>query len=242
MEKFTLSAKKRTIVGRKVKTLRKQNLLPGNIYGNKIKSKAIEIKLSDFHKVYHRAGETKIVELVLDEKDRLPVLIHNVQIEPLSHKFLHADFYQVDLTKKVKAKVSIELTGDSPAVSQKLGLLLQTLNEVEVEALPSDLPEKLTINVSSLAKVDQELKVADLKVPKNVMVLTPADLSVVKVGKLISKEAEQLAKEEEAAAAAAKAAVAAETAAAAPAPAEEEEEKPTVPLEATSKPETPTSP
>lgn len=221
MEKLTLNAKNRTIVGRKVKTLRRNGLLPGNIYGSKIKSKTIEVTLIDFRKIYQKAGETKIVNLSIGEKDALPVLIHNVQINPLSHNYLHADFYQVDLTKKVKTKVPVELIGTSLAVTQKLGLLLQILNEVEVEALPADLPEKLIIDVISLTAVDQELKVSDLKVPKNVTILTAANLGVVKIGKLVSKEAEQLAKEEDVAAAAAKAASATETTAAVVVPSEE---------------------
>lgn len=210
MEKYQLKAKKRTLLGRKVKQLRKQGLVPGNIYGNKIKSQAVEIPLSDFKQVFKKAGETRIVDLMLSDKDIHPILIHNVQIDPLTGNPLHADFYQVNLKEKVKTRVPVTLIGSSPAVVQKLGLLLQTLNDVEVEALPTDLPEKIEIDVTALTVLDQELKVSDLKVSKSVTVLTDLNLGVVKVGKLVSKEAEELAKEEEAAAAAAKAAAAAE--------------------------------
>lgn len=216
MEKYRLQAKKRAVTGRKVKQLRKQGLLPGNIYGKKVKSQAVEIPVTEFRKIYRQTGETKIVELALNDKDIHPVLIHNVQIDPLTRSPIHADFYQVDLKQKVKTNVPIKLMGISPAVEQKLGLLLQTLNEVEVEALPSDLPENLTIDVSSLTGVDQEFKVSDLKIPSGVTILTSPSLGIVKVGKLISKEAEALAKEEEAAKEAAKAQAAAATAAAQP--------------------------
>lgn len=210
MEKFQLKAKKRTLTGRKVKQLRKQGLLPGNIYGNKIKSQAVEISVSDFKQIFKKVGETKIVDLLLSDKDVHPVLIHNLQTDPLTGNPLHADFYQVNLKEKVKTKVPVTLVGISSAVVQKLGLLLQTLNEVEVEALPTDLPEKIEIDVTPLTVLDQELKVANLKITKGVTVLTDSNLVVVKVGKLVSKEAEELAKEEEAAAAAAKAAAATE--------------------------------
>lgn len=209
MEKYQLKAKKRTIVGRKVKQLRKQGLLPGNIYGNKIKSQAVEILVGDFKQIFRKAGETKIVDLMLGDKDTHPVLIHNVQVDPLTGNPLHSDFYQVNLKEKVKTEVPLTLVGSSPAVAQKLGLLLQTLNDVEVEALPTDLPEKIEIDVTSLTVLDQELKVSDLKLPKGITVLTDPNLGVVKIGKLVSKEAEELVKEEEATAAAAKAAAAA---------------------------------
>ncbi|MCL5019004.1 MAG: 50S ribosomal protein L25 [Patescibacteria group bacterium] len=195
-----------------MKQLRKQGLLPGNIYGKKVKSQAVEIPLTEFRKTYHLAGETKIVELALNDKDVHPVLIHNVQIDPLTRNPIHADFYQVDLKQKVKTNVPVKLVGISPAVTQKIGLLLQTLNEVEVEALPADLPESLTIDVSKLTLLDQELKVSDFKTISGVTILTSPTLSVVKVGKLVSKEAEEIAREEEAAKEAAKAAAAAETA------------------------------
>lgn len=208
MEKYRLQAKKRAVTGRKVKQLRKQGLLPGNIYGKKVKSQAVEIPVTEFRKIYRQTGETKIVELALNDKDIHPVLIHNVQIDPVTRSPIHADFYQVDLKQKVKTNVPIKLMGTSLAVEQKLGLLLQTLNEVEVEALPSDLPENLTIDVSSLTGVDQELKVSDLKIPSGVTILTSPSLGIVKVGKLISKEAEEITREEEAVKEAAKAAAA----------------------------------
>lgn len=222
MEKYQLKAKKRTLLGRKVKQLRKQGLLPANIYGSKVKSQAVEVPFTDFKQVFRKAGETKIVDLVLEDKDTYPVLIHNVQIDPLSGKPLHADFYRVNLKEKVKTKVPVTLIGSSPAVIQKIGLLLQTLNEVEIEALPADLPEKIEIDVTPLTNLDQELKVSDLKVPKGVTVLTDINLGVVKVGELVSKEAEEIAREEEAAAAAAKAAAPAEASPTEEAPATEE--------------------
>lgn len=209
MEKIQLNAKKRTIFGRKVKRLRKQGTLPANIYGGQIKSLPVEVSLKEFQKVYQEVGETRIVDLSLASKLR-SVLIHNVQLNPLTRMPLHADFYQVNLKQKVKTKVPIELIGESPAVAEKTGLLLQTLNEVEIEALPTDLPKKISLDVSGLSQIDQELKISDLKVPKGVTILTDSNLDVVKVGELVSKEAEEIAREEEAAAALAKAQTAAE--------------------------------
>lgn len=208
MKKHSLTAQSRTLVGRKTKDLRTQAILPATIYGKKVKSTSVQVKEDEFAKVYAEAGETGLVELHVD-KDIRPVLIHNVQRDPVSESLLHVEFFQVDLKEKVKARVPVEFIGESPAMTQKQGVLLTLLSEIEVEALPADLPEKIEVDVSGLSTVDQELKVSDLKVPGAVTVLSEATVGVVKVGPLVSKEAEAEAAAE-AAAAAAKAAEAAE--------------------------------
>ncbi len=210
MEKYTLNAKKRTIVGRKVKQIRKAGNLPANIYGKKVKSQSIEVSLSEFEKIYKKAHETGLVELMLDSKAH-PVLIHNIQYDPVKMTPLHADFFQVDLHEKVAAKVPVILVGDAPAVSGKAGVLLTLLDQIEVEALPADLPEKIEIKVDGLSTVDQAIKVADIKLSDKIKIITVLDLDVVKVAPLVSKEAEKLAAEEEAAKAAAAAEAAATT-------------------------------
>lgn len=200
MKKYTLTAEPRTITGRKSKNLRKSGLLPATIYGKKAKSVSVQVKTDEFAKVYKQARETGLVELLPAGRQ---VLIHNVQLDPVSDRPLHVEFFQVDLKEKVKTKVPIEFIGESPLVAQKQGVLLTLLDEIEVEALPTDLPEKISIDVSTLTAVNQELKVSDLKVPGGVTVLTEATVGVVKVGSLVTKEAEAEAKAAEAAAAAA---------------------------------------
>ncbi|HUD20029.1 MAG TPA: 50S ribosomal protein L25 [Patescibacteria group bacterium] len=200
MKKYTLTGEKRELVGKKVKHLRREGKLPATIYGKKIKSASISISTDAFHKVYEEAGETGLVQLSVGGDTR-PVLIHSVQVDPVSYVPLHVEFHQVDLKEKVHAKVSVELTGDSPAIAQKLGVLLSVLRDVEVEALPTDLPEKILVDISKLAEVNQELKVSDLSVASGVTVLTDGTLTIVKVGPLVTKEAEALAASEAAAAA-----------------------------------------
>lgn len=229
MKKYALKAEKRMVVGRKTKKLRASGLLPATIYGKKVTSTSVQVQQDDFEKTFKDAGRSGLVELALEKAIR-PALIHNVQLDPVSGKPLHVEFFQVDLKEKVKTKVPVEFMGEAPAVSQKVGVLLTLLDELEIEALPTDLPEKITIDVSRLSSVDQELKVSDVKVPTGVAVLTDPNLGVVKVGPLVSKEAEA----EAAAEAAAAAAKAAETAAAAEvgaapeegAPQQEEKAKP----------------
>lgn len=207
MEKLKLVASKRTILGRKVKALRKSGIVPANVYGKKVKSQAVQIGEKEFTAAFAKAGETGLVELTVDSEKR-PVLIHNLQYHPVTQKAVHVDFYQVDLKEKVVAKVPIHITGEATAVKDKLGVLLHILSEVEVEALPADLPDKIEIEVGDLATVGKTIKVGELKVSDKIKILTDGNLEVVKIAPLVSKEAEALAKEQEAAAAAAEAATA----------------------------------
>ncbi len=200
MKKHSLTATTRTELGRKVKHLRAAGKVPATVYGKGVKSASVTLAADGFAKVYAETGETGLIELQVD-KDVRPVLVHTVQVDPVTSSVLHVEFHQVDLKEKVHAKVPVEIVGDSPAVEQKLGVLLTVLNDIEVEALPTELPEKIEVDVTKLAEVDQEVKVSDLRLGSGVTVLTDADLTVVKVGPLVTKEAEAQAAAEEAAAA-----------------------------------------
>ncbi len=164
-DKITLSGEQRKITGRKVKNLRKEGVLPANIYGKKIKSESIQVKLADFNTVFKKVGETGLVTLLIGKEEK-PVLVANVQKDPVSDEPVHIDFHQVDLKEKVTAKVEVEMTGESPAEKQAIGTVVQYLDEIEVEALPMDLPEKFIVDVTSLTEVDQAIKISDLKIDK----------------------------------------------------------------------------
>lgn len=209
MKRLQAKVEPRKVLGKQVKKLRKEGILPANIYGKDIKSKAVQIPLKEFEKVLKEAGETQVVDITFDSTT-YPVLIHNVQYEPRTNATLHADFYKVDLKEKIKATVPVEAVGEAKAVAEKLGLLLQTLSEVEVEALPTEIPEKIAVEVSGLSAIDQQITVADLKVPAGVAITADPSQVVFKIGELVTKEAEQLAKAEEEAASTAAAQSAAE--------------------------------
>jgi len=177
MEKIVLKAKIRKDIGRKVKLLRKEGILPANIYGKKIKSESIQIDLKEFLNIYKVVGDTKL--FYINER---PVLVANIQKDPVSDSLLHIDFHQVDLKEKVEAKVPVELIGESPAEKQSIGTVVQYLNEIEVEALPTDLPDKFEIDISKLSEVDQMVHVKDLSFDKSkIEVKTDLEEILVKV-------------------------------------------------------------
>ena len=188
-EKKELTAEKRKVFGRKLKTLRREDILPANIYGKKVKSLAVQLGLKDFLPIYQLAGETGLVELKVKGEQKIrPVLIHNVQLHPVTDQPLHADFYQVDLKEKVTTEVPLELVGESPAVEQKLGILIQPLTAVEVEALPANLPDKFNLDTSGLKEVDDAVTAGDLETPKGVKILTAAKQVLAKIEPLTKEE------------------------------------------------------
>jgi len=174
--KFSLKATKRDVFGRKVKRLRKEGLIPANVFGKKVKSEDLSVNGKEFSEVFEKAGETQIIHL----NDK-PVLVSGLQIDPVTSEYLHIDFRQVDLTEKITAKVPVELIGESPAEKQSIGTVVQQISEIEVEALPTDLPEKIEVDITTLTEVDQTVFVKDLKVDKKVTIKTDLELIIVKV-------------------------------------------------------------
>lgn len=187
MQKFKLKAEKRDIVGKKARKLRQEGVLPVGIYGKDVKSESLSVPMKEFGVIYAKAGETGLVELEVGGKVH-NVLISNVQIHPLSRKMLHAELHAVKLTEKIKAKVPVELEGEAPVVKGGTGVILQTLNEVEVEALPAELPEAIVVNVEGFGEIGLQVKVSDLKIPKGVELLTDGEEIVVSVGAAVSEE------------------------------------------------------
>lgn len=174
--KITLKSEKRELFGRKVKRLRKIGLIPASIFGNKIKSHSITVNAKEFAEVFKKAGETQLIDL-----EGKSVLVSNLQKDPISDDVIHVDFRQVDLKEKIEAKVPVEVVGESPAEKQNLGTVVQQIHEIEVEALPADLPEKITVDATLLVEVDQAVYVKDLKLEKNVEIMTDREMIVVKV-------------------------------------------------------------
>lgn len=182
METKKLKVDKRSISGRKLKKLRTSGILPANLYGKGIKSEGLQVKLIDFLKVYKEVGETGIITLEVEgsEKGR-PVLIGNLQRNPMTDDVIHVDFRQVDLKERIEAQVPVVLIGESPAEKQSLGTAVLLLNEITVEALPMDLPEKFEVSIDLLVEVDQAIYVKDIKVSREVEIKTDLEAIVVKV-------------------------------------------------------------
>lgn len=217
MEQVPLIAQKRTVLGRKVKKLRKEGFIPAHVFGHKIKTAHIQVKATEFGKVFEKVGETGIIDLAVDSEKK-PVLVKNIQVHPVSDVPLHIDFYQVNLSEKVKVNVPLEVIGEAPAVHKKIGVLLTPISELEIEALPADLPENIQVDVSNFENVGDEIKVKDLKVDRaKIEIHADEELIVAQIGELVTKEMEAVEAEIEAEQAEAEAEKVTEGAEAAPA-------------------------
>ncbi len=179
-EKHEIKAQIRTLIGKKVKKIRKEGFIPATIYAKGMESISIQIDSKEFTKLFSEVGESAVVELLVDEV-KYPVLFKNPQYDPITGDYIHIDCHKVNLKEKIKASIAVELIGESDAV--KAGnILVEVTDEIEVEALPNDLPENFTIDLATLTEVDQMITVADLKVDKSkVEILTPEDTVIVKI-------------------------------------------------------------
>ncbi|MFA6017428.1 MAG: 50S ribosomal protein L25 [Patescibacteria group bacterium] len=178
--KVTLKADSRTVFGKKLNKVRKQGLVPANIFGPDYKSQSISVVYKDLVKTYKLVGETGVVYITLG-KENVPVLIKTIQRHPLSSSLLHVDFRKIDLSKKIEANVPVKEIGISEAVSQKAGVLLLQSETLLVEALPEEMPSHIEVNIEVIKEIGQEIKVSDLKKSDKYEIKTPAEKVIVTV-------------------------------------------------------------
>jgi large subunit ribosomal protein L25 len=167
----SLSGKIRKIFGKKTKTLRKKGVLPAILYGPKIKNLPLEINLNEFEKIYNLAGESSLIDLKVENNKKFSVLIHHIEYDPLTGKPLHIDFYQPSLKEKVKIMVPLIFEGEAPAVKELGGTLIKNISEIEVKALPQNLPHEIKVNIEKLKTFEDNILIKDLKVPEGVQIL-----------------------------------------------------------------------
>jgi len=180
-EKHQIKAVIRTVLGRKVKKLRKEGIMPATIYGHKFEPLSVQFNLVDLEKIFNETGESGLVELLIDEKEKIPVLFRNPQYHPISGDLIHIDCYKVNLKEKISAMVPIELIGESQAVKDG-NVLVAVTDEIEVEALPADLPEKIEVDLAVLENLESVVTVADLKIDTSKLeILTHGEQVIVKV-------------------------------------------------------------
>jgi len=179
-DKLILEVTSRTMFGKKLTKLRKQGLIPANIFGPEFKSTAITIPAKNFITAYKTARATGIVYIKLD-KQEIPVLFKNIQRHPVTDEILHADFRKIDLTKKIQTEVAVKVVGQSEAVAQKAGVLLTQSDILLVEALPKDIPSSIEVDISIIKELGREIKVGDLAKSTTYTVITPAEKVIVSV-------------------------------------------------------------
>ncbi len=198
MDKITLQAEERKVLGKKVKQLRRAGQLPAHVFGKGVDGENVLIAAVDFIKTFKQAGETGLINLKIGSERVRPVLIREVQIDPVSGEIVHIDFYQVNLAEKVSVPVPLVLVGDQPeSVGLGEAIVLQTLSEVSVEALPADLVEKIEVNISSLKNIDDAITIGQLTYDREKLTIAvdPEEI-VVKLAPAVTAEMEALLEEQ----------------------------------------------
>ncbi len=196
MQKYILKADKRTVLGSKVKQLRRTGIVPANLFGKTIESQAIQVNAVDFNRVYKEAGETSLIWVKVEGEDKeRPTLVTSVAFSPMTGDKMHVDFHQVNLKEKVTANVPVEIIGESELISSNMAVLSQSLNEIEIEALPTEIPESIVFDISSLKEIGDHLLVSDAKVGAEVEIKTDPEQMVVSLQEP-QKEEEPLVTEE----------------------------------------------
>lgn len=180
MNKYALKATKRDIIGSKVKKIRREGFIPASVYGKGIDSLSISVNAVEFAKIYKQAGETSLIYIKVESENKeRPTLIKSLDVNPIKNEVLNIDFHQVNLKEKVTAFVPVELNGESELIHSGQAILSQNLNEIEVECLPTDIPEKFEIDTVLLKEIGDSIKVSDIKTSSDVEIKTDADSIIV---------------------------------------------------------------
>lgn len=192
MEELFLLAKKRDIIGKKVRHLRKEGWIPGVLYKKGEENILLQLNKKDLQKVLHTSlGSNVLISLKIEKdtssgkktksQDAKTVIIKEIQKDPLSDEILHIDFQQISLTEKIVVNVPISLTGEAIGVKRDGGVLEHILWELQIECLPTEIPEKIEVDISKL-EIGQSLFVKDLDLPKGLRIINSPEQMIVTIG------------------------------------------------------------
>jgi len=195
-EETIIKAEKRTLKGKQVSQLRRVGILPGVIYGHKIESQAIQMDRHTVSQQMSRITPTTLVTVDVDG-NKIKAFVRDRQRDVLHGVLTHLDFLAISMTEKMRASVALELTGEAPVLDDAIYLLNQNLNELEIECLPQDMPERVMVDVSGIKTPEDTITVADLDLGENVAILTDNTEVIVSVSYIAAEETEEVAEVED---------------------------------------------
>ena len=182
MENIELETTRREMLGKEVRFLRRQGIMPIHLFGHGVESLALQCDATSLQQTLSRAGQTRLINIKIHgEKKPRPVVVRGVHREPVRGGLLHVDFFQVSMKERVKINVPLILVGEAPILKSREHMIVQELNTLAVECLPASIPGSLELDVSSLSEPDQVLRVKDIEVNEDVAVQDDAELVVVRV-------------------------------------------------------------
>ena len=193
MSQLELTVNKRDITGKKVRFLRRQGITPVHLFGHGIESLALQCEKVKIEQVLKQAGKATLISLKVDEEKKArSVVVRDVSRDPLKGELIHVDLYQVKMKEKVKIEIPIVLTGESPLLKSKGNVLMQELHALTVECLPSKIPTSIEVDISSITKSEETIRVKDIDMRDEVVILNDLELVVVNI---IAQRSEKLEEE-----------------------------------------------
>lgn len=186
-EEVLINAEKRNVVGKQVKALRRQGILPGVIYGRHIEAFPIQMDAHNAALILDKLTASSLITIDVDG-EKFSVLMRDRQRDVIFGDLLHVDFLVVSLTEKLRATIELKLVGEAPVADNPEVVVTQVLNDIEIEAFPQDLPEVIEVDISTLETVDDEITVADLDLGENIAILTDPNETIVSVGYVAQEE------------------------------------------------------
>ena len=186
-EEVLINAEKRNVIGKQVKALRRQGILPGVIYGRHIEAFPIQMDAHDASIILDKLTASSLITIDVDG-EKFNVLMRDRQRDVIFGDLLHVDFLVVSLTEKLRATIELKLVGEAPVADNPEVVVTQVLNDIDIEAFPQDLPEVIEVDISTLETVDDEITVADLDLGENIAILTDPNETIVSVGYVAQEE------------------------------------------------------
>ncbi|MCK5476194.1 MAG: 50S ribosomal protein L25 [Candidatus Pacebacteria bacterium] len=181
METLEILTKTRELKKNQSNRLRAEGYVPGVVYGFKKENKNIKIESKIFKEILKKAGESTLIDLKVDDKSLGKVVISDFQIDPVSDNIIHFDLYQVRMDKKITTKVNVSFIGEAPAIKDEGGVLVKSHDVFEIRCLPSDLIHNIEVDLSQLGKIDDMVRVRDLKISDQIEIISSPDVVVVTV-------------------------------------------------------------
>ncbi|MEK7465361.1 MAG: 50S ribosomal protein L25 [Patescibacteria group bacterium] len=182
-----LAVKNRTELGKKTNALRAKGLIPAELYGKGVQNIHLSVAEKDFRKIHRAGAEHGVITIVTEDGKKHSALIASIAHDGLSQKVLSIDFHQVRMDQKIRTRIPIEFTGESPVV--KLGhVIVKVMNDIEIEALPAHIPTHLEVDITALDAVGSTIHVKDLKVPSDVKIIVSPESVIVTVNEKRKEE------------------------------------------------------
>lgn len=172
----------------KPKKLRQKSLVPAVIYGHGTENKNVMADYNSFAKAFKAAGESTLLDLEVEGDGTVKALVKDWQVDPISNRYTHVDFYQVNLKEKLKTEIALNFVGESSAVKEQGGSLIKTLDSILVECLPTDLVHAIDVDVTVMKAFGDMISVKDLKIPEGIHVLENPDETIAKIEAPMTEE------------------------------------------------------